>query len=553
MRRYFFKFLFIIYILFLNIVPVYAQVVLLEPANGSVLNSVLVDFKWMNMDISQEYKYAHYHSTSSIFDLSLVRGNLECCEVTRSLQNNRIHYWKIKYHPLESFEGTYDFESEVFVVGINREIPQDILDEFVKEEEVEEEVEEEEEIPKEQEEDIVEEIEEEEGNEEEKGEEEYIGLPFLEDIPKEEEKGVEKIVKNIYSKEEVKNPLEEFVWNVKNSAKVLGTSVERNDVVCKFKYLRKRNVSEKIYCNFPKANILKQEAYPFGNEYIYTIEGKVQRDFQIEVDEYICDFNILKPSTWFKCREKYVESTLLDVSPHMFFRMYDSERNIPVMSYIQNGDSFSLFTILSKKPQDLRLNNTYRLVNTQYNILLSEKFEYPLSFSLDNVNGDSTKPFLFPFRKNIGVTQWYGYTQYQSPHTGIDFGAFKENIQTSEDGEVISKGWDSYHGECLSGGNYVKIKQSNSMYTVYFHLEKIFVNTGDFVKKGDIIGISGNSGYWNCQKLGYHLHFETRLNESMHSHTNPVKYIDINWIDIPTLGYKQYPGRLSGENPHPGR
>jgi len=526
-------------------VPTYAQVKLLEPANGSVLESVLVDFKWMNMDSSQEYVYAHYHSASSIFSLSLVKINLSCCEVTRSLQTRVIHYWKVKYHPKDTFEGTYDFESEVFVVGINREIPQNILDQFIKEEE---------EIPEEQDEDIVEEVQNESIEEKKEVKEENIELPFLQDVPLKERLVEREVAWNEYFKNQISNPLEEFVWNVRGSTNVLGTTTEKNNgVVCKFRYIRKRNVSEKVYCNFPKANILKQEAYPFGNEYIYTIEGEVQRDFNIQVDEYVCDFNILNPSTWFKCEEKFVQSSILDVSPHMFFRMYDKETVIPVMSYIQNDDYFSLFTILERKPHELMLTNTYKLINSQYNISLSEKFEYPLSFSLVNVDDGFGKPFLFPFRKNIGVTQWYGYTQYQSPHTGIDFGAFKENIQASSDGQVISKGWDSYYGACLSGGNYVKIKQSNGMYTVYFHLEETFVNTGDFVKKGDIIGVSGNSGYWNCQKLGYHLHFETRLNESMYSHTDPVKYVDVNWSDIPTLGYQQYPGRLSGQNPHPGR
>jgi alpha-acetolactate decarboxylase len=35
------------------------------------------------------------------------------------------------------------------------------------------------------------------------------------------------------------------------------------------------------------------------------------------------------------------------------------------------------------------------------------------------------------------------------------------------------------------------------------------VKKGDSVKKGQVIGISGNSGMKNCQPLGYHLHFET--------------------------------------------
>jgi murein DD-endopeptidase MepM/ murein hydrolase activator NlpD len=91
------------------------------------------------------------------------------------------------------------------------------------------------------------------------------------------------------------------------------------------------------------------------------------------------------------------------------------------------------------------------------------------------------------------------------------------------------------------------------MYTTYFHLEDMYVNTGDTVKKGQIIAKSGNTGAWNCQKLGYHLHFETRLNSGSKSHTNPVPYIDVDWNKVLTLGAEYNPGRLSGENPHPGR
>ena len=53
---------------------------------------------------------------------------------------------------------------------------------------------------------------------------------------------------------------------------------------------------------------------------------------------------------------------------------------------------------------------------------------------------ENTKPFGFPFEKIIGVTQWYGNTVYQQPHTGIDFGATKENIISPGDGEIVALG-----------------------------------------------------------------------------------------------------------------
>jgi len=161
------------------------------------------------------------------------------------------------------------------------------------------------------------------------------------------------------------------------------------------------------------------------------------------------------------------------------------------------------------------------------------------------------KPFIFPFKKIIGVTQWHGNTAFQQPHTGIDFGATKDTIIAPADGIVIAKGYDTFNGECFSGGNYLLIKHLNGMHTSYMHLEKTFVNKNDKVSKGEEIAVSGNSGKWNCQSLKYHLHFETRTGRYQSTHVNPVDYIETDWDQIVTLNAENIPARLSGENPHP--
>lgn len=169
-----------------------------------------------------------------------------------------------------------------------------------------------------------------------------------------------------------------------------------------------------------------------------------------------------------------------------------------------------------------------------------------------NVNTSGiSKPFSFPLKEYIGVTQWHGNTVFQKPHPGIDFGATQKEVIAIGDGEVISKGWDSYNGECMSGGNYLLIKHTNGMHSSYFHLQTTYVDVGKKVKKGDILGISGNTGSWNCQPLAYHLHFETRLGRSQSTHVNPVDYIAADWSKVITLNAKSNSGRLSGDNPHP--
>jgi len=165
---------------------------------------------------------------------------------------------------------------------------------------------------------------------------------------------------------------------------------------------------------------------------------------------------------------------------------------------------------------------------------------------------ENKKPFVFPFAKPVGVSQWHGYTAFQKPHTGIDFSVARENTLAIGDGRVMAKGYDTYYGPCNSGGNFLTIKHDNGMYSVYFHLEETYTDVGKRVSKGEIVAKTGNSGSWNCKPLAYHLHFELRKERSQSTHVNPVEYIEQDWNLIPTANYKQYPGRLSGDNPHPG-
>ncbi|MGI6423135.1 MAG: M23 family metallopeptidase [Candidatus Dojkabacteria bacterium] len=212
-------------------------------------------------------------------------------------------------------------------------------------------------------------------------------------------------------------------------------------------------------------------------------------------------------------------------------------------------NSFFINSYTKEKPQNTNLLlNIYlsfkskEWIDLKY--LLKQKVELKRATAIQ-------KPFSFPLDRLIGVTQWYGCTQYQCPHKGIDFGARLNKVISVGDGIVVKNGYDRYGGECNQGGNYIIVKHTNNMYSTYFHLNSYNKSVGDSVKRGEVLGISGNSGKWNCQKLGYHLHFEIRKQLSSSTHTNPTQYIDIDWNLIPTLGKEKYPARLSGENPHP--
>lgn len=104
-------------------------------------------------------------------------------------------------------------------------------------------------------------------------------------------------------------------------------------------------------------------------------------------------------------------------------------------------------------------------------------------------------------------------TQKYKPgvHKGIDLVKYYSEldyITAHSDGEVVEYR-NSYYTTDKEGnsyGNYVKIKHQNGYYTLYAHLKykSVIVKTGDKVKKGEIIGYMGNTGY----SKGGHLHFE---------------------------------------------
>ena len=86
-------------------------------------------------------------------------------------------------------------------------------------------------------------------------------------------------------------------------------------------------------------------------------------------------------------------------------------------------------------------------------------------------------------------------------HAGIDIAAPIGTIIVSPfDGTVESASFDSTYG----GGNTITIKHTNGFKTGYCHLSKMLVNVNDTVKRGNPIGLVGNTG---GHTTGPHLHF----------------------------------------------
>lgn len=101
---------------------------------------------------------------------------------------------------------------------------------------------------------------------------------------------------------------------------------------------------------------------------------------------------------------------------------------------------------------------------------------------------------------------------YMEFHKGIDIAARYESVKATKYGKVTFAGWMGGYGYAII------IAHPNGWKSLYGHLSRIYVSEGQYVKQGQVIGRSGNTG----RSTGPHLHFELI---KQGGHTNPRKYL----------------------------
>lgn len=168
------------------------------------------------------------------------------------------------------------------------------------------------------------------------------------------------------------------------------------------------------------------------------------------------------------------------------------------------------------------------------------KKAYVQSKSFDEVDlmarraGDmvSCIPAIPPFSPgtNFHITSPFGYRtdphyHYRKMHTGVDFSMKPgQRLYATGDG-VVSE----VRFELFGYGNSIVIDHGFGYKTRYAHLKYVSVAQGMKVKRGDLIGESGNSG----KSTGPHLHFEVIYKGN---YVNPMNYMD---LEMPVSEYEQ--------------
>jgi murein DD-endopeptidase MepM/ murein hydrolase activator NlpD len=148
------------------------------------------------------------------------------------------------------------------------------------------------------------------------------------------------------------------------------------------------------------------------------------------------------------------------------------------------------------KKEDERLDDIFEIISRKR---WEGDFAPPLNNAVTTVFGT----------KRIMNGKWI------SVHRGIDMKADAgEEIRASNDGRVVLE------DDLFFGGNTIILDHGQGIYTIYMHLSKFNVSSGDVVSKGDVIGLVGSSG----RATGPHLHFGVKVQEMS---VNPVSLFDL--------------------------
>ncbi len=131
---------------------------------------------------------------------------------------------------------------------------------------------------------------------------------------------------------------------------------------------------------------------------------------------------------------------------------------------------------------------------------------------------DATDTWQYPYKKGYTKTSDFGWRRStDSYHKGVDLvGTGNKHIYPVNTGTVV---WIK---SLSSGyGKHLLINHGDGVWSLYAHLSKIYVKTGQKVNKNTILGVEGSTG----NSTGSHLHLEIRKSANG-SQIDPVTFLN---------------------------
>lgn len=218
-------------------------------------------------------------------------------------------------------------------------------------------------------------------------------------------------------------------------------------------------------------------------------------------------------------------------------KMYNERKGDSITFYVDNQEIYPVSLVFKSQPETENLKKpelfkttqvipakttkqrvTFFVVNDKKKGWAIKKMPGYLMYIGDITikNYDSTYQYDLPYQKGKTFLMYQGYngTFSHQNENSLDF-VMPEGteILAAREGLVIdvlqSNNKSCPTVSCAPFGNYVSILHSDGTIAQYFHFQQngAKVNIGDTVTKGQLIALSGNTGWSN----GPHLHFVTYL------------------------------------------
>jgi murein DD-endopeptidase MepM/ murein hydrolase activator NlpD len=130
----------------------------------------------------------------------------------------------------------------------------------------------------------------------------------------------------------------------------------------------------------------------------------------------------------------------------------------------------------------------------------------PVAFINTGTN-EFTSELIYPLSSPAPTTSSFGWrthpiTGSRRFHSGVDIGApMGAPVVAAGSGTIVSAGWLGGYGKAIV------IQHNGVQQTLYGHLSEVFVQPGQRIEQGTVIGRVGSTG----NSTGPHLHFEARV------------------------------------------
>lgn len=192
--------------------------------------------------------------------------------------------------------------------------------------------------------------------------------------------------------------------------------------------------------------------------------------------------------------------TILDTQTHTLYRQ--------TITFTKKGSHVDVATIRKNKGKNTTNGSKQEATTSNLSKFVTGAHEQEMSMDTNNPFGDNAvfrldldriKSWHYPLDDSHVISDYGG----ARGHSGVDIkNAPNKDIYAVFDGLVVQSGNFSGYGKCIT------IRHANGLETRYSHNNKNYVNVGDQVKAGQVIGITGRTGRATTE----HLHFETRIN-----------------------------------------